>query len=151
MTVVAISCDQSLNKEASPMPRTVRLSQRAETGLLPEAFISLQSKAAEAQEALTHQRGSTQPVAGRGSRSPSLFPWLTNRLASSGRAQAGIAEFFLRCPRFQSPVADPWRDAESSQCAGGWICRSPSARAAPLRRRGAFRALSARWLHRAGW
>jgi hypothetical protein len=27
-TVVAISCDQSLNSDASPMPRTLRLSQR---------------------------------------------------------------------------------------------------------------------------
>ena len=28
MSVVAISCDQSANNEASPMPSTVRLSQR---------------------------------------------------------------------------------------------------------------------------
>src|ERR1043166_3625412 len=28
MTVVAISCDQSLNSEARPMPSTVRFSQR---------------------------------------------------------------------------------------------------------------------------
>ena len=31
MTVVAISCEQSLNSDASPMPSTVRLSQRIRT------------------------------------------------------------------------------------------------------------------------
>ncbi len=37
MTVVAISCDQSLKREASPMPSTVRFSQR--DGLLTEVFV----------------------------------------------------------------------------------------------------------------
>ncbi len=39
-TVVAISCDQSLNNDARPMPRTVRFSQRfADIGLweVPES------------------------------------------------------------------------------------------------------------------
>jgi hypothetical protein len=44
ITVVAISCDQSLNNDASPMPSTVPFSQRVFVALMGLQVLSVSSR-----------------------------------------------------------------------------------------------------------
>src|ERR1051326_7852315 len=83
--------------------------------------------------------------------SPSPFPASPTPLSSCRRAPGGRREFFPRCPRFQSPTADPSRGGGFWRCATCWICRTPLAHAGPSHPPGAIRALSARCPHTAAF